>query len=125
MKTTKMSRKIIPEMLNARNVLFGGTMMSWMDEVAGITAERFVKADLRTAAVEKINFYLPVYQEARVDVTGEVIHVGNTSMKILITVWMDDVNGGADIKIADATFVYVAVDSEGKPKKIGKTLADA
>lgn len=59
-KMTKMSRAIMPSMANFRGILFGGMLMEWMDEVAGITAKRFAGCEVATVAVEQIRFLKPV-----------------------------------------------------------------
>ena len=118
MKETKMSRAVLLMETNQRGVLFGGKLMAWMDETAGVTAKRFARSEVVTAAVEQMRFYKPIPVGAFIDVVGEVIHVGNTSMKVQIQVKMDDPEGSDDILAADALFVYVAVDGEGHPTKI-------
>ena len=81
MKMTKMSRAIMPGMTNQRGILFGGQMMAWMDEVSGITAKRFTECEVTTVAVEQIKFLAPIPCGVFLDVCGEVVSVGNTSLK--------------------------------------------
>ena len=121
MKVTKMSRAIMPGMTNQRGVLFGGQMMAWMDEVSGITAKRFTECEVTTVAVEQIKFLAPIPCGVFLDVCGEVVSVGNTSLKVQIEAWMDVSNGESE-KVAEGLFVYVALDEHGKPRKVGKTL---
>ena len=52
---------------------------------------------------------------------GEVVSVGNTSLKVQLEAWMDVSNGESE-KVAEGLFVYVALDEHGKPRKVGKTL---
>lgn len=58
---------------------------------------------------------------AFVDVAGEVVKVGNTSLQIKICVVMDSQEEAEGVLAADALFVYVALDAEGKPGKVGYT----
>ncbi len=126
MKITKMSRVVFPKQANQRGALFGGELMAWMDEVAGVTARRFAGCDIVTAAVEKIQFYRPIPVGSFVDVTGEVVHVGHTSMRIRVAATMEDPDGGEEeTRMADAVFIYVAVDEEGRPRTVGRTLEKA
>lgn len=119
MKTTKMSRAVMPSMVNARNTLFGGMLLQWMDEVSGIAARRFTESEVTTAAVEHMNFWKPIPLGAFLDVIGEVISVGRTSLRVKVTLLLD---GEEDSPAADAIFVYVAIDENGMPKPAGKTL---
>ena len=72
-------------------------------------------------AVEQIRFLKPVPVGAFVDVAGEVVKVGNTSLQIKICVVMDSQEEAEGVLAADALFVYVALDAEGKPGKVGYT----
>ena len=57
--------------------------------------------------------------ESFLDLTAQVVHVGNSSLKIKITVMMDtDYREDTQIQTAEATFIFVAVDENGKPHKI-------
>lgn len=109
----------MPGMANHRGILFGGNLMAWMDEVAGIAARRFAGAEVTTVAVEHIRFLQPVFVGDFVDVNGEVVSVGNTSLKVEIRVEADRTSG-EKIQAAKASFVYVAVGEDGKPRKVGK-----
>lgn len=122
MRTTKMSRAVMPSMTNQKNVLFGGELMKWMDEVSGITAKRFTQSDVSTVAVEQVKFYKPIPLGAFVDVVGTVAAVGNTSLRVQVTVMMDGEPEQEEILAAEAVFVYVALDDEGKPRKVERKL---
>lgn len=122
MRTTKMSRAVMPSMTNQKNVLFGGELMKWMDEVSGITAKRFTQSDVSTVAVEQVKFYKPIPLGAFVDVVGTVAAVGNTSLRVQVTVMMDGEPEQEEILAAEAVFVYVALNDEGKPRKVERKL---
>lgn len=111
----------MPEMTNQRGILFGGQLMAWMDEISGITAKRFAECEVATVAVEQIKFLAPIPCGAFLDVCGEVISVGNTSLKVVVEAWMDVSEGQAQ-KVAEGTFIYVALDEHGKPRKVEKSL---
>ena len=121
MESTTMSRAVMPGMANHRGILFGGQLMAWMDEVSGIAARRFAGTEVTTVAVEQIRFLQPVFVGDFVDVTGEVVSVGNTSLKVQIKVEADR-KSGEKTRAAEAAFIYVTVDDEGKSVKVGKTL---
>lgn len=122
MRTTKMSRAVMPSMTNHKNVLFGGELMKWMDEVSGIAAKRFAQSDVSTVAVEQVKFYKPIPLGKFVDVVGTVAAVGNTSLRVQVTVMMDNEPEQEEILAAEAVFVYVALNDEGKPRKVERKL---
>lgn len=123
MKESKMSRVVFPEDANQNGMLFGGKMLAWMDETAGIAARRFAGRPAITAAVEQARFYRQVPVGTFLDVSGKVVHVGNTSMRVQVTITLDAQDPGEeDILAADAVFIYVAVDEEGRPVPVGRRL---
>lgn len=121
MSVQKMSRAVMPGMTNHRGILFGGTLMQWMDELSGIAARRFDGGEVATVSVKEIRFLRPVSLGTFLDITAQVAAVGNTSLTVSVTAWMDrDGSGEKQEKAAEGEFVYVAVDEQGKPRKAGK-----
>ena len=123
-KTTKMSRAIMPFMTNQRGVLFGGKLLEWMDEVSGITAKRFAQSEVATVAVERVRFLKPIPLGSFLDVIGEVKEVGNTSIRVEIRAVIDTLSSAEPTPdgdlAADAVFVYVALDNNGRPRKVDR-----
>lgn len=117
MKKEVMTKAVLPGDTNARGVLFGGKLMGWLDELSGITAFRYVKGDVATVSVEKVAFLLPIPMGAFIDITAEVVYVGNTSLRVEMNVWLDQ-HDGKNVLAGKAEFVYVALDKQGKPRKI-------
>lgn len=123
MKETMMSRVIFQSVANQRGILFGGKLLAWMDEVAGVTAWRLAEGEVITTAIEHVQFYKPLPIGTVLDVVGEVVSVGNTSMKVQVRVLIDrNQNGEKDVLAAEALFVYVAIDGDGRPRKLNATV---
>ena len=51
-----------PNHLNGANRLFGGILMQWIDEVAGLVAKRHAKTNVITASVDNLRFLKGAYQ---------------------------------------------------------------
>lgn len=119
---TKMSQIVMPASTNDAGNLYGGRLLDWMDEVSGIAAKRFAHSEVMTVGIESIRFMRPMPQGSFIDINAEVVHVGNTSMKIKITVMMDQDPEEEQVQTAEAFFTFVAVDENGKPHKVGRTL---
>ncbi len=119
----KISRTVMSGDANYDGNLFGGRLLEWFDELAGIAARRFTHSDIVTAAVNDISFLHPMPLGSFLDLTAQVVHVGNTSLKVEITVMMDkDYKEDTQIQTAKATFIFVAVDKNGRPHKIEREL---
>jgi acyl-CoA hydrolase len=63
-----------------RNV-FGGTIMKYMDEVAGIVAFRHAGRNVVTACLDRMNFWAPVYVGNVLILKASVNYLGRTSME--------------------------------------------
>lgn len=114
---TKISRAVAPGMTNPGSRLFGGALLSWMDEVSGITAARRTQSNVVTVAIENVQFKKPILLGEFVDVEGAVLSLGRTSLRISVTVWADRKDSLRE-EVANAVFVYVKVDGDGIPQQI-------
>ena len=118
---TKMSRIVMPASTNDAGNLYGGRLLDWMDEVSGMAQHPGCSRN-HANGIESIRFMRPMPQGSFIDINAEVVHVGNTSMKIKITVMMDQDPEEEQVQTAEAFFTFVAVDENGKPHKVGRTL---
>lgn len=112
---TIQTRVILPGLLNDHGILFGGTALQWMDEVAYITATRYSKMRMVTVSVEKVNFIIPVYSGAIVEVRGRIIKTGSVKVVVQIELYTEDPNTGVRSIAIHALFTFVAVDKNHKP----------
>ncbi|PNQ70940.1 acyl-CoA thioester hydrolase YciA [Vibrio sagamiensis] len=113
----------MPADTNANGDIFGGWIMSQLDLAGGILAKEISAGRIVTVSVSSITFKKPVSVGDVVCCYGECTRIGRTSMSIDLEVWVKPVkeNGiGERFMVCDATFNYVAIDSEGKPRPITK-----
>lgn len=103
-----------PNHLNGANRLFGGIMMQWMDEVAGIVAKRHSMTNVTTASVDNLTFLHGAYSNEMVVISGKVTWVGNTSMEITVDAFVENLSGQRS-RINNAHFIMVALDENDKP----------
>ena len=104
--------------INGSNRLFGGRLMSWMDEVAAITAARHCGKDVTTASVDNLQFKSGAYLADIIVLIAKVTYVGRTSMEIRVDVYVENVANGERRQINRAYFTEVCVDDNGKPMEI-------
>ena len=81
---TEQFHEIRPEHLNGADVMFGGILMGWIDEVAGLTAMRHSEGHVLTASVDNLTFLRSLRQHDIVVLIGRVTYVGNSSMEIRV-----------------------------------------
>jgi len=103
--------------INGYGRLFGGQLMQWIDEVAGIVARRHSNSIITTAAIDNLNFKSAAYMNDTVVLSGKVTYVGKSSMEIRVDTYVEDINGNRRT-INRAYIVMVAIDSEGNPVQV-------
>ena len=59
-----------PQHLNASDRLFGGALMQWIDEVAGMVAKRHTRRNVITASVDSLSFLRGAYVKDTVVIIG-------------------------------------------------------
>ena len=118
---TVQHRIVMPPDINGFGRLFGGRLLSWIDEVAGATARRHCGRDATTVAIDNTYFKSGVYLNDIVVLIGKVTHVGTTSMEVRIDTYRED-SEGKRYPINRAYFTMVALDENDKPKRVPRLV---
>ena len=71
-----------------------------------------------TVAMDGMQFHAPVKVGDEVSVYGELTKVGRTSMIIALEAWRRHRHEDEHIMVTEATFTFVAVDDNGKPRPV-------
>lgn len=110
-----------PNHLNGANRLFGGILMQWIDEVAGIVAKRHAMGNVTTASVDNLTFLHGAYQNDLVVIKGKLTWVGSTSMEVCVDTYVEHPNGERH-RINNAHFMMVALDKNDQPTKVPRLI---
>ena len=108
----------MPADTNANGDIFGGWVLSQMDQAGGIAAVERAHGRVVTIAVEAMTFIRPVKVGDVLCVYTHVDKVGRTSMKIHIEAWARRFSSHVREKVTDAVFTFVAIDEEGRPRPV-------
>jgi acyl-CoA thioesterase YciA len=108
----------MPADTNANGDIFGGWVLSQMDQAGGIAAVERAQGRVVTIAVEAMTFIRPVKIGDVLCVYTEIDHVGRSSMKIHIEAWARRFRTHSREKVTDATFTFVAIDENGRPRPV-------
>ena len=106
-----------PNHLNGANRLFGGILIQWLDEVAGIVAKRHAMTNVTTASIDNLHFMQGAYQNEMVVIVGELTYVGKTSMEVRVDTYVEN-KMGIRKPINRAYFVMVALDENDSPAEV-------
>lgn len=116
--TTVQTRIILPEFLNDRGTLFGGNLLKWMDEVAYVTATRFLHQHMVTVSVENVEFLKPILPGNIIEIVGRLVNVGCVKVQVDVEVWLSENNSVENNICAKGIFFFSALNEEGKPVRI-------
>jgi acyl-CoA thioesterase YciA len=112
----------MPADTNANGDIFGGWVMSRMDQAGGIAGVGRSRGRVVTVAVDAMTFIRPVKVGDVLCVYTEVEKIGRTSMKIHIEAWAERFITHQREKVTDATFTFVAIDEDGKPRQVPQVI---
>ena len=108
----------MPADTNANGDIFGGWVLSQMDQAGGIAGVERAQGRVVTIAVEAMTFIRPVRVGDVLCVYTEVERVGRTSMRVHIEAWAQRFRTHLSEEVTDAVFTFVAVDDAGRPRPI-------
>ena len=103
---------------NASGDIFGGWLLSQMDIAGGIAAHDRANGRVATVAIEAMEFHLPVFVGDLISCYTEITRVGTTSITIHVVTEARRRDGGETIKVTEGTFIFVALDGEGRPRPV-------
>ena len=108
----------MPADTNANGDIFGGWVMSQMDIAGGIAGVDRAQGRVVTVSVDGMTFIRPVRVGDVLCVYTQVTAIGRTSMKIGIEAWARRFRCDFREKVTEATFTFVAIDDEGRPRPV-------
>ena len=110
----------MPADTNANGDIFGGWVLSRMDQAGGIAAVERAEGRVVTIALDAMTFIRPVKVGDGLEVYTEVESIGRTSMKVHVEAWARRFRTSVHEKVTDATFTFVAIGDDGRPRPIPK-----
>lgn len=111
----------MPADTNASGDIFGGWIMAQVDIAGAVAAYRRARGRVATVAVNSFHFHRPVFVGDLVSCYADVVKVGTTSLTVHVDVFAERDRGNHEcVRVTEADLVYVAVDSERKPRPVPK-----
>ncbi|MDD3239004.1 MAG: acyl-CoA thioesterase [Lachnospira sp.] len=114
---TEVSHLLFEKDMNGSGRLFGGQLLMWIDEVAGIVAKRHCEGRCTTACIDNLQFKEACYVNDVIVLIGYLTHVGKSSMEVRIDTYVEK-DDGKRHPINRAFFVMVALDEHDKPVQV-------
>ena len=103
--------------------LFGGTLMSWIDEAAAAySTEYCFTPNMVTVRVGELTFKKPLKAGQHLRIYGEVSNVGTTSITLHIEARKYSVYSGDETLVCVTSITFVRIDDDGTPTPIGDNI---
>ena len=110
---------MMPRDSNAHGSIFGGVILSYIDQAGAIEARRQGARLMVTVSMDKVVFHEPVFVGDLVSFWTETLRIGNTSITVKVKV---EAIRGSDpdqrVLVTEAQVVYVNIGDDRRPKTI-------
>ena len=110
---------MMPKDTNALGTIFGGIILSYIDQAGAVEAHRFTPGRLVTVAMHEVVFHQPVFVGDLVSLYAEVLRIGKTSITVKVVVEAERQRPEREVvKVTQAEVIYVHVDEHNQPQPI-------
>src|SRR6188768_782248 len=116
----RLAELVMPNHTNHHGTLFGGHALGLMDHAGWVAATRCARRTMVTVASDRVEFKVPVHAGQLVELVARVAHVGRTSVTVGVDMYAEDVASGRRRLATSGSFVFVAIDDDGRPIPIDK-----
>jgi acyl-CoA hydrolase len=121
---TIMTEIVLPNDTNALQNLRGGKILHWMDIASAIAAGKHAQAIVVTVSVDQVSFDNPIKIGDVVTIEAKVTRAFNSSIETYLEVWAENLPTQHRYKCNTAYYTFVALDSNGRPRKVDEVLPE-
>lgn len=112
---------MMPRDTNAMGTIFGGIILSYIDQAGAVEAHRYAPGRLVTVAMHAVEFHQPVFVGDLVSFYAHTLRLGTTSITVKVEVEAERrIRGGETVTVTEAEVVYVYVDRNNRPQPLPK-----
>lgn len=118
----EMTWLVLPQHTNNVGGVFGGQVMAWIDVCAAVSAQRFARRVVVTAAMDELSFKAAARDGHVMVLQSTVNWAGRTSMEVGVRVESEDPLTGARVHTSSAYLTFVALGEDGRPVPVPRLL---
>jgi len=115
---------VMPHMQNVLGDLFGGHLLSLVDQAAAVAAIRHAGGPAVTASFDRVDFRERIPVGALVTCIATVDYVGRSSMDVSVEVYAENVATGERRHTHTARVVFVAIDDQRHPRRVPRLVPE-
>jgi acyl-CoA thioesterase YciA len=105
----------MPRDTNPYGTIFGGVILSYIDQAGFVEALNHGDFTWVTASIERVDFRAPVHLGDIINVYTRTVRLGRTSLTIEAEVEAERCPDHSATRVTNATLTMVALDESGKP----------
>ena len=111
--------------LGVHNNLFGGTMLSWIDEVAvAFVNEVCYSPNMVTLKMAEVLFKEPVKENNLIKIYGDIQRFGGSTIEIMVEARKFNVYTHEEKVVCSTSMIFVRLDEDGKAIPIAQHVKD-
>jgi|SRR5699024_2778478 len=118
------TRLVLPPDTNHLDTIFGGKVLSYIDEVAALSAMKHAGCVVVTASIDSVNFLSSAKVGDALTIEAFVTNTGRTSMEVYVKVTARGILDQEEKLTTESFLTMVAVDAEGKPTEVPKVYPE-
>lgn len=116
--------RVFPPDVNNHNTMFGGKLMSYIDDIASISASKLCRVTAVTASTDSVDFLYPIRPSDSVSLESFVTWTGRTSMEVFVKVITEDLVTGERKIAATAFLTFVGLDENNKAVPVPRVIPE-
>lgn len=111
--------------IGINNNLFGGTMLSWLDEAGGTMASSVCcTPQMITLKIDEVLFKKPVKVNEHIRIYGKVVRVGHTSIALYLEARRFNFSSHDEETVCSTKAIFVRIDQNGEPVEINREVRE-
>ncbi|AQQ54555.1 acyl-CoA thioesterase [Planococcus lenghuensis] len=117
---TAQTKLVLPPDTNHMGTIFGGTVLSYIDEIAAIAAMKHSRNVVVTASIDTVNFFSSAKVGDILSLEAVVVSTGRTSMEVYVRVECQNMETSGKTLTTTALLTMVAIGADGKPTPVAR-----
>ena len=121
---SEMAEIVLPNDANPLGALLGGRLMHWIDLAGAMAAHRHARNYVVTAAIDHMDFWVPVHIGDLVILRSSVNRVFRSSMEVGVKAWVENYILDDCKHVSSAYLTFVAIDAGGRRVQVPAVIPE-